>query len=243
MALCTCGVAAALALREALRARRRLLAFAAALVLPLCAASIVMTLQRTIWIGSAAAVVMVVLLEPKVRWPVFTAGVVAGLLVVVTLIAVPGLHTKATDRTADQETVWDRKNLNNAALAMAEARPLTGFGWHRFSDRSASYFWQADTYPLTANTRVVHDAILANAAELGLPGTLLWVFGIAGMVLTALRAPMWRDAVPWRAGLLGISIVLLALALFTPMLEPWPLLALAILTGAVRAQGLPRSQT
>ena len=115
-------------------------------------------------------------------------------LVVVLLISlVPGLAASIDERGNDKSSLWDRENLNAAALRMVEARPLLGFGWGRFTDVSPPYFWQAEDRPLTAVgaqscdslpagarqttdgsrpqcTVPVHNAYLSNAAELGLIG-------------------------------------------------------------------------
>jgi O-antigen ligase len=233
-ALFACGAAAlVLATRE--RGLRRAVPLAVA---ALCALGLVLTLQRTIWIGASAALLVVLLSRAELRrWLLPSAGAVA-LLVVGALAVVPGLAGHAAARQAAQRSVWDRINLDNAALAMVRARPLTGFGWDRFTAVSAPYFWQADGVPLTAGDVIPHNALLANAAELGLPAALLWGGGIAAAVGAALRGRRRRGALPWGDALLGLSVVALALALFTPMLQPWPLVVLLTWAGALRAQAL-----
>ncbi|HEX5146180.1 MAG TPA: O-antigen ligase family protein [Conexibacter sp.] len=207
-------------------------------VAALCALGLVLTLQRTIWIGASVAIVVVLLsrreLRPKLL-PVAAAGL---LLVVGALAVVPGLADRAGERRIAQRSVWDRVNLDGAAVAMVRARPLTGFGWNRFTDRDAPYFWQSDAAPLTAGDIIPHNALLANAAELGLPAALLWIGGIAAAVGAALRARRPPAADPWRDVLLGLAVVALALMLFTPLLSPWPLVVLLTWSGALRAQAL-----
>jgi putative inorganic carbon (HCO3(-)) transporter len=237
-ALFACG-AAALVLAADLRPRtaarwKQTLPWGVA---ALCALGLVLTLQRTIWLGASAALVVVLLSRRELRPKLLPAAAAAALLVVAALAIVPGLADRAGERRIAQRSVWDRVNLDHAAVAMVRARPLTGFGWDRFTATSTPYFWQDDEVPLTAGDIIPHNALLANAAELGLPAALLWLGGIVAAIGAALRAPRLRAADPWRDALLGLAVLALALALFTPLLAPWPLVVLLTWAGALRAQG------
>ena len=66
-----------------------------------------------------------------------------------TIAVVPGLAQNVQTRESSQGPIWDRLNLSRAALNMAEARPLVGFGWDRFKAVGTDYFQQAD-FPFTA---------------------------------------------------------------------------------------------
>ncbi len=171
------------------------------------------------------------------------ALIVIPLAVVALIFLVPGLAASIDERGKQKDSLWDRENLNAAALRMVEARPLLGFGWGRFTDVSAPYFWQAPDRPLTAVgpqscdsvpasarqttdgsrpqcTVPVHNAYLSNAAELGLIGVTLWiaagVVAIGGAIVR--RGPPW--AVPWRIGLLAIAVMWGIVVLFTPLEGP-----------------------
>jgi O-antigen ligase len=240
-ALFTCGAAALVLATRAPRPAggrgrvRRAIPYAVA---ALCALGLVLTLQRTIWIGASAALVVVLLSRRELRPKLLPAAAAGALLVVGALAFVPGLAERADQRRVAQRSVWDRVNLDHAAVAMVRARPLTGFGWNRFTATSTPYFWQDANVPLTAGDIIPHNALLANAAELGLPAALLWSGGIVAALGAALRARRPRGADPWRDALLGMAIVALALALFTPLLAPWPLVVLLTWAGALRAQAL-----
>lgn len=239
-ALFACGAAALVLAAGAPRpaaVRRRALPWA---VVALCALGLVLTLQRTIWLGASVALVVVLLSRRELRPKLLPATAAALLLVLGALAVVPGLADRAGERRVAQRSVWDRVNLDHAAVAMVHARPLTGFGWNRFTTTSTPYFWQDEDVPLTAGDIIPHNALLANAAELGLPAALLWAGGIAAAVGAALRARRPRSADPWRDALLGMAVVALALALFTPLLAPWPLVVLLTWAGALRAQALHR---
>lgn len=237
-ALFACGAAAlvlAAGTPRAVAAWRRALPWA---VVALCALGLVLTLQRTIWLGASVALVVVLLSRRELRPKLLPAAAAGTLLVVGALALVPGLADRAGERRIAQRSVWDRVNLDHAAVAMVRARPLTGFGWNRFTATSTPYFWQDENVPLTAGDIIPHNALLANAAELGLPAALLWLGGIVAAVGAALRARRPPSADPWRDALLGMAVVTLALALLTPLLAPWPLVVLLTWAGALRAQAL-----
>jgi O-antigen ligase len=235
MALSTCGAAAAiLTLRRTVGAKRLL----SGAVLTLCALGVLLTLQRTAWLGAFAGVIVMMLSRAPLRRRLLAVLLAGALLVGAALVTIPGLAERAKTRGTDQETVWDRTNLARASIAMMLERPLTGFGWDRFHDESKPYFWQHGDTPLTASKGIPHNAILANAAELGVVGTVLWLLALVLAVASALTARLPASALPWRDGLILLSIVVLALMLFTPMVSPFPLLALMLWAGVVRAQAL-----
>jgi putative inorganic carbon (HCO3(-)) transporter len=172
----------------------------------LCAGSLVFTLTRSVWIGSAAGTLVTMLAHPQLRrWllPVAAAG---ALLTAGTITAVPGLSSKVQSRESSQGPIWDRLNLSRAALNMAEARPLFGFGWTRFKAVGTDYFEQGD-FPLTAGVGVgVHSAYLSNLAELGLVGTSLWLLSTVLAVWLALTRRGPPELELWRYGLLAIAV-------------------------------------
>jgi putative inorganic carbon (HCO3(-)) transporter len=159
---------------------------------------------------------------------------------VLLLVAVPGFATRAAERKANERTLWDRQNLATAAINMVEERPLFGVGWNRFPEIGPNYFWQGDI-PLTAGGggTIIHNAVLANAAELGLIGTTLWllayVLGIGGAIVG--RAPPAVDA--WRIGLIAVAVCWLVMANFTANLNPFQNLALWLWAGVVAAARQP----
>ena len=175
---------------------------------------------------------------------------------------VPGLAASIDDRENDKSSLWDRENLNAAALRMVEARPLLGFGWGRFTDVSPPYFWQAEDRPLTAVgvqscdshsglrrdddrgskpqcTVPVHNAYLSNAAELGLVGVTLWIAASVASIGGAIvrRGPPW--ALSWRIGLFAMAIMWGVVVFFTPLEGPFSPVVLWTWAGIVWASGLP----
>lgn len=232
LALYGCGVAAALA---AATWRDRLPRIGAGLVTLLCAAGILFTLQRAVWIGAVLATLVALLSFPRLRRLAIPALVGVGTIAFVSLALVPGLQGAATTRVNAQKPVWDRQNLSAAAVRMIEARPLFGFGWQKFHDESPDYFWQAKDYPLGATNEPVHNAFLSNAVELGLIGTLLWMAALALAVGGAIfgRAPPALE--PWRVALVAYAIMWVVVANFTPLERPFVSILLMTLAGVVWA--------
>jgi putative inorganic carbon (hco3(-)) transporter len=180
----------------------------------LCAGSLVFTLTRSVWVGSAAATVVTMLAHPQLRRWLLPVAVGAALMTAGTIAVVPGLGENVQTRESSQGPIWDRLNLSRAALNMAEARPLVGFGWERFKVVGTDYFQQGD-FPLTAGVGVnVHSAYLSNLAELGLAGTSLWLLSTVLVVWMALRRRGPPELVPWRYGLIAISVLFLVVSAF-----------------------------
>ena len=235
------------------------------LVVCLCFAGCLFSLSRGVWLGAAVAIVLTLLFFRPVRGLLVPALVGIPLVVVLLISLVPGLAASVDDRGNDKSSVWDRENLNAAALRMVEARPLLGFGWGRFTDVSPPYFWQAANRPLTAVgaqscdslpagarqttdgsrpqcTVPVHNAYLSNAAELGLIGVTLWiaagVAAIGGAIVR--RGPPW--AFSWRIGLFAMAIMWAVVNFFTPLEGPFSPVVLWTWAGIVWASGLPLSR-
>jgi putative inorganic carbon (HCO3(-)) transporter len=180
----------------------------------LCAASLVFTLTRSVWVGSAVATVATMLAHPRLRRWLLPVAVSATLLTAGTIAVIPGLATKVQTRESSQGPIWDRLNLSRAAINMAEARPLFGFGWDRFKAVGTDYFQQGD-FPLTAGVGVnVHSAYLSNLAELGLVGTTLWLLSTVLALWLALRRRGPPELEPWRYGLIAISVLFLVVSSF-----------------------------
>lgn len=188
----------------------------AAAIAALCAVGTVLTLERSVWIGTVVASLVLVLVVPAARRigvPLILAGAV---LVGGALVLVPGLDAKAGARASDQLSVWDRENLERTALNMIWARPLFGFGWGRYQQVDTPYFQQSPEYPLVGTNADLSNYVLGYAEELGLVGVTLWIvallIGVGGALVV--RGP--PDLEPWRAGLLAIFIFFAIMESFVP---------------------------
>ena len=214
-ALYVCAVAAAVAWWRWRGQRNARLV--AAVVAVLCVAGVFLCLERSVWLGALAGTLLASVAIGDARR--FLPAVVAALAIAIgaSLALVPGFSRQVSQRAGDQQTIWDRKNMNRAALNMIEARPLLGFGWNTFRARSRDYFQQAREYPLgrTADLNL-HSTMLTYAVELGLIGFAIWllalVFGVGGAL--ASRGP--PDLRGWRAGMLAVAAAYLIVTNFVP---------------------------
>jgi O-antigen ligase len=181
-----------------------------------CFVGAFLTLQRSVWImGVIVAAVMLVGVRGLRRWliPVVAAVLVA---IAILVVAAPGVTKRADERSADQGPIWDRQNLAVAAINMTEARPLVGFGWGTFLNKSGDYFRQSRDYPLTATDVIVHNLFLAYAADLGLIGLALYLVAASTSLVPLMfkrGPPSFR---PWRLGLVSHVLSFVIVMSFVP---------------------------
>lgn len=201
-----------------------------------CAAGIVFTLTRAVWLAAVIASLVALLATRGLRRYTIPA-VLAGLVTVgIALAAVPGLTGSATQRADSQLPVWDRLNSDAAALRMIADRPVLGFGWSRFTTDSLPYFHEAANYPLTGSTIEVHNVFLSNAVELGLLGASVW---LAGLLLGVVRPIFNRrgppELEPWRVSLLAIFVFWFVVANFGPVAYAFPTFLMWLWAGIVHS--------
>ncbi len=269
IALYFCGVAAVV---SAVVWRDRVVVRAASLAVGvLCAAGCLFTLQRGVWLGTVVATLVTLLAFRSVRRFLLPAVTALAVLVIGSFVLIPGLGSQASERASDQHSLWDRYNLNAAALSAAQANPLTGLGWGRFPIDGARYFQQSASYPLTAVggqpcteagsiearvtgeaqacTQAVHNAYLSTAAELGFIGALLWVLSLVLAIGGAVVRPSGDPIDPWRVGLLALATMWAIVVFFTPMEGPfsplvlWTWAGIAWGSGRVPERRRPLSET
>jgi O-antigen ligase len=172
----------------------------------LCLIGSMFTFERSVWISTIIASLVLLLTARSTRRILVPALVGGAMLVGATLLLVPGLSSKVSTRAGDQQTIWDRQNLDHTAFNMIRAHPLFGFGWSRYLADSGPYIQQRPDIPLTAEAKNVHSIVLTYAVELGLIGVTLWIIavlmGVGGALLT--RTP--PDLQPWRATLLALFV-------------------------------------
>ena len=227
LALFTCSVVCAIAVAQWHDRRARIVAGAVGL---LCLVGVFLCLERSVWIGAALATCVGMLATRGARRYLVPVILALGIGIGATLVFIPGLHQRVTQRVDQKETIWDRRNLARAAINMVDARPLVGLGWSRFRRDSANYFQQAADIPLTATTFGVHNTPLAYAADLGLIGVTLWALGLLCGVGAGLATRGPPDLLPWRIGLLTVAVATLVVIDAVPP-SAWPNRAIWLLAG------------
>lgn len=209
--------------------RARICASAVVLV---CLLGVLLTLQRSVWIGAITATAIVMICVPRLRAWLVPAVVVGVAGVILALALVPGLSENVSSRASQSVSVWERENMTVAALNMIQAKPLLGFGWGTFTEVSEPYFRQSASYPLVGTTVPCHDTYLGFAAELGLIGVTLWIlallWGVGGAILS--RA---RTMFSWRMALLAVFLFYLVVIAFVPPPTGFPVLIAWLLAGVV----------
>jgi O-antigen ligase len=161
-------------------------------------------------------------------------------LVLLAIVAIPGLGARAQARTDDQRPIWDRYNTNVAALRIVEERPLFGVGWGRYPEVNGQYMRQSDAYPLTGVGLEVHNVPLGNVAELGLVGGALWLAALTAAVGGAVRRRPGTRLDPLQLGLVAVATNWLVVAMFVPLGYPLPNMLLWTWAGVATVLAAPR---
>lgn len=220
------------------RGRWRVIALAA---LAACLAGCLLTLTRSVWLGLVLGVVVVGLATPRLRrlLPVALAG--GAVAVILGLLLVPGLSDKVTARAGNQRSLYDRQNVNAAALRAIDQHPLDGVGWMKFIDVGTDYVRQSPTYPITNVHIEVHNVVLGRAAELGIPGAALWVACLAaGPIACVFRKVRAGDLDGWRVVALGTLCAWGVAAVSSPLPYPLPNLLVWLVPGVLAGSYLVR---
>lgn len=229
--LYVCAIAAGIALISWQKRKAR---WAAASVGGLCLLGTLLTLQRSIWLGTVVATVVAILVLAQGRRIFVRIALATVICIAIAFAAVPSLGAHISERYGDEGTIHDRQNINRAALNMVEARPMFGFGWVEYEKKSADYFQQSPNYPLSGGRiDLTHNIFLSYAAELGLLGLGLWVLGLGLVIVGALGVRGPPDLDLWRTGLIPITIFLIVVLNAFPPSAAFPTRVFCLWAGVV----------
>jgi putative inorganic carbon (HCO3(-)) transporter len=243
LALYACALAAIVALREWTSRGARAIA---KLAIAVCLVSLLLTFQRADWLGAVVAAAVTLLAVPELRRYAIAVALAVTLVVVVAFGAFPAVRAHAKSRLADVATVEGREAVDDAALAMIEARPLFGFGWNTFQSVFPNYFQTTNSYsaeiPGNIAKNPVHNVYLAIATDLGLVGITLWLLillcGIGGAIFSRRAPPEMRA---WQIALGSLLIMWLVVGVSAPLAASFESLVIylwaAVIIGAQRTQG------
>jgi O-antigen ligase len=185
MTLLMTGLALAIA---TVRTERRRVRWAVGLCVPVMIAIMLLTQSRGVFIGLivgfAPALLAQIRKRPSIAVPVIIAVVVAGVLLPAAVTHRLGGITKLTSSEtiaeADPEgSAEQRLEISKVAWRIFTDHPLIGVGIGCYADAN-------ERYSAALGKRDAHDTYLTLAAELGLPGLLLWL-GLVGSVLLHLK--------------------------------------------------------
>ena len=185
------------------------------------------TATRSVWMGMAGGLMLIVMLAARKSWrvPILGGAIVLGVLLAATqwerLLAF-----KRDDRLSAQEaarSVELRPILARVAWNMFRDRPLAGCGFGQYLNAHRDYLADRSVdLPLEkARPYIQHNVFLSLLAETGLIGMTLLAAVLALWTRDAWRA--WRrlDAPPWNRQLglvfLGLMVAYLCNAMFHEM--------------------------
>jgi O-antigen ligase len=237
--LYVCAVAAGVAVALW---RRRWARVAATVVMALCAIGLMFTLTRSVWVGAIVATTLTMASTRELRRFLLPTAVTATAIVLATLALMPGFGLRVDERSGAERSVWERQNVNAAAVTMVSERPLLGFGLGTFNEQNSNYFPLLSDTPQVAEQRLgVHNVFLSMATELGLVGATLFVVSFIWAIGSAVRAPGPPDLRPWRVGLLAIAIFWLIVANAAPLGQVFPTMITWLWAGIILGGSFPRS--
>ena len=214
MALYICAISSVIALAS-WKGRRRLLA---GTTLFFSILGLLFTLTRSAWLATIVATVVTLAVVPGLRRYLLPVTVAVLTLVMGALAFLPGFKASVQERADNQLTVWERRNVNAAALNMVEHRPLFGFGIGRFNDDNTDYFTLQKGIPMFVTTQIaLHNVFLLLAVELGLIGATLYAASFLCVVGSALFSRGPPEMQRWRIGLLAIALYWIVGAQFVPL--------------------------
>jgi O-antigen ligase len=229
LALCGCAAAALVLAASPIRPVFRVLCV---VVAAMCAIGVIFTLTRAIWLGAAAALVGTLLIVPRLRRYLPFAAVGAVIAVGAAFALVPSLGQDIDRRENDNVSVWSRLNSNAAAVRMFQEKPVFGWGWDSFAEKSPSYYRMSPKYPLNG-VGDLHEVFLSKAVELGVLGGGLWLLAV--MLAIAAGVKGLRGATPEHLGpkvaCIAFAIAWVVDANFTPLTYPFPNILLWLFAG------------
>lgn len=169
---------------------------------------LLLTFSRSAALGLLSGAITIVLLRRpdrrRARLLLATAG---GVIALFALLFAPLIVARLSGQGAtEQVSIGERVEQTALALELFGARPLTGVGAGNFT------LYNSPDTPLVPPQRA-HNVPLLIASELGLPGVLLWLAGIATVIGAGIRSSRATTAL-WPALLTSALIAMLVISLF-----------------------------
>lgn len=190
-------------------------AWALALTLtPLFLLGLMLTYTRSIWMGTAAIIIILLstMLQGKVRTltlgSLFMFGMVGGLVVGPSLVAFKREYSEAETR----ESTYMRAAFAYVSYQMIKDSPIVGFGFNQFQVHNRPYLDDRTTNIRLESIRgyVHHNSYLSILVDLGLVGGAL--FGIVTVILLRNCWMVWMhpNAPPYARSSVVLSFCVIA---------------------------------
>ncbi|MBL9039731.1 MAG: O-antigen ligase family protein, partial [Archangium sp.] len=135
---------------------------------------------------AASLLVTVALVTPNRRRAVIAAAIIV-VLGAATVAAVEPLRARFLSALTTEGS-GDRKELLEAGLRAIEAHPFTGVGAGQF--RPSLFAPEGVPQYVLDNPGKAHNQFVSMAAEVGIPGALLFVLMLSSLAFAARRAPL-----------------------------------------------------
>jgi O-antigen ligase len=187
------------------------------LALPLFVAAVYFTKTRSVWLGAATGlmVVLMLTLKGRVRVAVLGTMIAAGLVVgLVKLDAIMGLQREGTVEDTRRSASM-RASFAYVSWQMFCDRPLTGFGFGQFAQAKLPYLSDrsVDLQLEEIRAYVHHNTFLSLLTETGLIGLGLLIAVLGGWAKSGWSLVRGSRAPPWmrRHGLLMLGMLGVAL--------------------------------
>jgi O-antigen ligase len=194
-------------------------------LLALCAFCLLETYTRGAWIGFAIAVIGLGAMRYR---SLFVAGV---LVLAIGSFAFPGTVQKVGQRfgdlssrsasTASSSWSW-RTGEWRRMLHFGFDRPLSGQGFASYTRLTVREFGtETPQYPTIADPQhpgtssegfAAHNDYVRMFVEMGVPGLLLWLAVLTGLLTTALRLRRFEALAPWAAASAALAIALIVMS-------------------------------
>ncbi len=189
------------------------------LVLPIFALGAYSTLTRSVWMGLALGLAIVIALSVPRGWRVAVLGSLAIVSVVGVAVSWEYLYAFKRDKDLSVEDMAEsarlRPILATVAWHMFEDRPLLGFGFGQYAAESPAYLSdRTSDLPLEkARPYIQHNVFLCILTETGVLGLGLfvlllgcWIFD-AWQVWRCVDAPLWaRQCALLLLGTMGVYV-------------------------------------
>lgn len=235
LALFECAVVALLATRMWRSILARRVAFAVA---ALCSFGVLFTLTRAVWVGAAAAAVVVAVLRPEWRRAIVGGTLACSLAVLISLGSSDAIRDRVYDRAGNEGPIWDRINLVDAGIRAVEEHPTFGVGWRQFTISGEQYVRQRPDIPQSGHDLDIHNVVLSLAAELGVVGALLWCVIVAATLGRAIVRRPPRELQDWHVALVAMAVQFGVVAMLTPFSYPFSFFLLWTWSGVLLADRL-----